>query len=187
MVLLLANFIPLWGVMFRGWDIANILHLYWAENVAVGLITFVKILTNRHSSASLAGILPLSLFFAVHYGFFCFGHAQFVFGGLGLEGDGDALDYLWENGWLFVSFFVSHLVSFFLNYHGRGEARELAPQKVMFQPYRRIVILHVTIILGGMAVAALGSPVGLIVALVVIKTVADVFLHRREHSRWVSS
>lgn len=48
LALIAANFIPLWGVVCRGWDAANIVQLYWAENVVFGLITFLRILTNRH-------------------------------------------------------------------------------------------------------------------------------------------
>ncbi len=186
LALILANFIPLWGVIFRGWDVANLLHLYWAENVAYGVITLLKILTNRKEGKKFTEKLFLSLFFTVHYGLFCYGHASFVFGSFGLgngylDSSGRALDYLQEN-WLLVSgFFFSHLISFFSNYHGRGEAKELDPGRVMMLPYGRIVVLHVTIVLGGMAVAAMGSPLGLILVLVIVKTLADLMLHFREH------
>lgn len=186
LVLLLANFIPLLGVLFRGWDVANILHLYWAENVAFGLITILRILTNRHTPGALPGLVFMSVFFTVHYGFFCYGHAMFVFGGL-IGGGGlfDASDnaaaYLRDHWYVVAGFFGSHLVSYFLNYLGRGEAKEMEPGKVMFLPYRRIVVLHVTIILGGMAVMALGNSAALVAVLVIAKTAGDLFLHFKEH------
>ncbi|MDB4287561.1 DUF6498-containing protein, partial [bacterium] len=46
--LLLANLIPLWGVFFKGWSSQEVLVVYWLENVAVGLVNILKILTNRH-------------------------------------------------------------------------------------------------------------------------------------------
>ena len=186
LALILVNFIPLWGVLFRGWDVANILHLYWAENVAYGVITLLKILTNRKEGKRLGEKLFLSVFFSIHYGLFCYGHGSFVFGNFGLgngslDSSGGALEYLQGNWFLVAGFFVSHLFSFFVNYHGKGEAREMDPGRVMMLPYGRIVILHVTIVIGGMAVAAMGSPTGLILVLVIVKTLADLMLHFREH------
>jgi hypothetical protein len=186
LALVLANFIPLWGVLFRGWDVANILHIYWAENLAFGLITILKILTNRHESGSLAGNAFLSAFFTAHYGLFCYGHSTFVFGGFfggkgSMETSITAVNYLQENSFLVAGFFVSHLVSYFVNYLGKGEARRMEPGKVMFTPYRRIVILHVTIVIGGMAVLAMGNSAVLVAILVICKTAVDLVLHFREH------
>lgn len=186
LALIIANFIPLWGVLFRGWDIANILHLYWAENLAFGLITILRILTNRHARGSLPGKVFLSVFFTIHYGIFCYGHSVFVFsdfigGSHRLGASSGAADYLREHWFVVAGFFGSHLVSFFFNYLGKGEAERLDPGKVMFMPYRRIVILHVTIILGGMAVMALGSSAALVAVLVIAKTAGDLVLHFHEH------
>ena len=192
LALILVNFIPLWGVIFRGWDVANILHLYWAENLAFGFITLLRLLTNRHESARAAQKIAMSLFFCVHYGFFCYGHAGFVFGDFLREGGGNAgsslvpalegaLNFLQQQQLLVAGFLGIHLVSFFSNYHGRGEAQRLTLGKVMFLPYRRIVILHVTIVFGGMAVLSAGSPVWLILVLVLAKTGGDLILHIREH------
>ena len=53
----------------------------------------------------------------------------------------------------------------------------------MGEPYGRIVLLHFTVIIGGIAVTALGQPVAMLLILVVLKTVMDVWLHHRLHSR----
>jgi hypothetical protein len=180
-----VNFIPLLGVIFRGWDVANILHLYWAENLAFGLITILKILTNRHPSAGFPEKVFMAVFFSVHYGMFCYGHAMFVFGGL-IDGgffnaSTEARAYLHSHWFVVLGFFASHLVSYFYNYLGKGEAAGMEPIKVMFLPYGRIVILHVTIIFGGMAVMALGNSTALVGMLVIVKTAGDLMLHFREH------
>ena len=180
------NFIPLWGVLFRAWDVAIILHLYWAENVVFGLITILRILTNQHEAEAFPKKLFIAAFFTVHYGAFCFGHSVFVFGDAILEAKGGMagvtiLDFLNENWLVVLGFFGSHLISYFFNYLGRGEAKKMTPEKVMFLPYRRIVILQVTIIFGGMAVLSLGSSAALIAVLVIAKTLADLMLHFREH------
>jgi hypothetical protein len=82
-----------------------------------------------------------------------------------------------------VVLFVSHGVSFFWNYVAQGEYRRTSPVERMFAPYGRVVVLHVAIVLGAMPVLLLGSPIGLLVVLVVGKTILDLFLHLREHAR----
>jgi hypothetical protein len=49
--------------------------------------------------------------------------------------------------------------------------------------YGRVVVLHLTIIFGSIAVAALGSPIWILVVLVIAKTILDLGFHAREHGR----
>ena len=187
LVLLVANLVPVLGVLFFRWDVLSLLYLYWAENVAVGLVNVLKLLSNRHPESVVGHKVFLSGFFTIHYGGFCCGHAAFVFGGM-LPGSPSfsspftgALDYLSSHPWLFLGFFGSHLFSFFTNYLGKGEDRKMHLGKVMFLPYVRIFVLHITIIFGGFAIVALGSPMILVLILALAKTVGDVFFHLREH------
>jgi hypothetical protein len=46
-VLLVANLIPLVGVLFFGWSLLTILVLYWLENGIVGLWNLPRILLAR--------------------------------------------------------------------------------------------------------------------------------------------
>jgi hypothetical protein len=43
LTLVAANTVPLWGVLFLGWDAFYIVLLYWAENLAVGFYNILKI------------------------------------------------------------------------------------------------------------------------------------------------
>jgi hypothetical protein len=47
----------------------------------------------------------------------------------------------------------------------------------MFQPYGRIVVLHIAILLGAFAVLALGSNIGVLLILIVGKTALDLGFH----------
>lgn len=49
-------------------------------------------------------------------------------------------------------------------------------------PYKRVVILRLTIIFGGFAAMALGSPVYALLLLIGIKTALDLKSHQKEHS-----
>lgn len=76
---------------------------------------------------------------------------------------------------------VSHGVSFWSNYIGRREYLTLSPSQVMAQPYSRLVILHLTILLGAFVSIFLGTPVGSLLVLIVLKTALDLFFHLRQH------
>jgi hypothetical protein len=132
-------------------------------------------------------------FFVVHYGMFCFVHGAFVFVLLGGDSPfnngakmhgrpGGFLDNDLSPGLLVAAaaLAASHLVSFFFNYLGKGEYRRTILPVLMIQPYARIFVLHVAIILGAFAILILGSPIILLVLLVVGKTALDLSLHLRE-------
>jgi hypothetical protein len=76
---------------------------------------------------------------------------------------------------------LSHAVSFFTNYLGGGEYQRLDLMRLMTMPYRRIVVLHLTIIFGSFATLAFGEPVWLIVILVLVKIGVDLKMHVAEH------
>jgi hypothetical protein len=200
-LLVVTNLIPLAGVLWLGWDLLLILALYWAENGVVGVINVLKILTaegpppqnfrwsvNGRPATSLTR-LGTAGFFCVHYGLFWVVHGVFVFTfvpamtGLGSELDPFALggvDVPLLAGGV-VGLAISHGVSFWTNYFGRGEYRRLSPAEVMAQPYGRLVILHLTIILGAFVSIFLGTPIGSLLVLVVLKTALDLYFHLRQH------
>ena len=139
-------------------------------------------------------------FFCAHYGGFCAGHGVFIFALLGkgglLGGGGSKQSNpfsLLENSvdefsapWFIVSLVVlagSHLLSFVKNFILEGEYKRVAPPQLMAQPYGRIIVLHVAILVGGFVVAALRSPVWLLIPLVAGKTLLDLKLHLREHEK----
>lgn len=190
--LLIANLYPLFGVLFLGWDTFPLLVLFWAENVVVGLFNVARMALAAGGTVSTGEKLALIPFFCVHYGMFTFVHGIFVFvlfGGMAAEGwessPGDFSSYL-NLGQLALGFlvlFASHSVSFVTNYIQGGEYRQADARMLMMAPYGRVVILHLTIIFGGMLAMALGSPVGALVLLVVLKTVLDLGAHLGEHAR----
>lgn len=82
-----------------------------------------------------------------------------------------------------AALFLSHGASFLLNYVGNGEYLRTSAPRQMGSAYGRVVVLHVTILIGGFVVAFLGAPIGALIVLVVLKTAFDLGLHRREHAR----
>jgi hypothetical protein len=205
-VLVAVNVVPLIGVMFWGWDVGTILITYWLENGVVGLINIPKILLA--SGANNVGGAVMAGFFAVHYGGFWIGHGIFVFliagiasrglfgffgfpfgggfggfGGFGGPGTGTAGPDGAQILLIVALLFASHGLSFLVNYRGRREYLNTTPMKQMFQPYGRLIILHITIIVGSFFVIGLGQPVALVALLVILKTAVDLLFHLREHAK----
>ena len=146
------------------------------------------------------GALFLVPFFSFHYGMFCFVHGVFVFallsgdgpfGGNGGPGfdpfdmQGSVLAAISENQlWLAIlALAASHLYSFFHNYLGKGEYQATTFSQLMTKPYGRIVVLHLALLFGAFLILALGSPILLLLILVVGKTGLDLKLHLREHQQ----
>jgi len=91
-------------------------------------------------------------------------------------------DVLWPNVLLAaVALFISHGASFLFNFIGRGEYIVTSAARQMATPYGRVVVLHLTIIIGSIIVSILGAPIGALVILIGLKTAFDLGLHLREH------
>jgi hypothetical protein len=92
--LLLANLVPLAGILWLDWRVFDVLMLYWAENVVIGVVNVMRLITwlptlglsplahqahtrqlTETDRTTLTGfryfVIP---FFVVHYGMFCYGH-----------------------------------------------------------------------------------------------------------------
>ena len=209
--LILANLVPLVGVLWFGWDVWGILIIYWLENGIVGLFNILKMRkaagpedgspmatleTRRRlsgyringrppSGADKAALIP---FFVMHYGIFWVVHGIFVlmlplFSFTGADGApdfGTTLDPL-AILIVLVCLFISHGVSYRLNFIGRGEYLRTTTVQQMFAPYGRLVVLHLTIIFGAILIGVTGAPAAAIVVLVLIKIVLDLGLHLAEH------
>ena len=82
---------------------------------------------------------------------------------------------------------MSHGISFALNFVRRREYESETIATLMMAPYRRIIVMHLTLILGGGLVMALDTPAPALALLVVLKTLTDLRAHRREHNAATAS
>ena len=192
-VLVAANLVPLAGVLFWGWDVFALIALFWMENVLVGVFFLLRMLLADPLDLALwAGKLFLVPFFCFHYGMFTAIHGVFVFslfGGRqysppGLQVLEPAARAASDLGlWLPLGVLLaSHGFSFLWNYLYRGEFRRARLPELMAKPYGRVVVLHITIMIGGIGVMALGSPVWALLVLLALKIGLDLKAHLKEHS-----
>lgn len=183
LALIAANLIPVVGVLFWHWNIGELMLLFWAESAVIGFYTLLKM-----ARVGKWAVLFYGPFFTGHYGGFMAGHLLFIYGFF-VQGQMDNTDIpVQEVVANFVAmapallgFFISHGVSFVSNFIGRREyvGKEIGAQ--MGEPYKRIIIMHVTIIFGGFLVMAFGSALPALLLLVALKLAADLRAHLREH------
>ncbi len=132
-------------------------------------------------------------FFCVHFGLFTLIEGIFVvviFGpaaSWSREGGGGGVTagFLLWMALAFLGLCVSHATSFRRNFIGSGEYRHLTPQAIMAQPYGRLVVMQITVIIGGILLDEFGTPLAALLLLVGLKTCLDVIAHRREHRKAV--
>jgi hypothetical protein len=193
-VLVAANLLPLYGVLFLGWPAFALLLLFWLENVLVGALNVARMLLADPADPALwAAKLFMVPFFAFHYGMFTAIHGVFVFGLFGTKEYEKLVRGLWtlDAAWRALDEFglalplaalaASHLFSLAWNYLYRGEFRRAALTELMHQPYGRVIVLHVTILAGGLVATLLGSPLWALLLLVGCKIWLDLRAHLKEH------
>jgi hypothetical protein len=99
---------------------------------------------------------------------------------IGLRGGGIDLGWI---AFAVVALAVSHGLSYWWNFLHGGEYRRVSPARQMFAPYGRLVVLHLTIIFGALALGLTGAPAASVAILVGIKTLLDVGFHLAEHRK----
>ena len=192
--LVLANLLPLVGVLWWHWSVFAVMLLFWLENIMIGLLNIPRILfalgDTDERQHRLSSRLSISAFFAMHYGLFTFGHGVFVFSLFGGEFDTDPTLQLtlklvmeYQLLWPVLALFVSHLVSLMINYFYKGEFRTAKVKQMMKKPYGRVLVLHLGIIFGGFLLQKLDDPLPGLIVLIVIKIIFDLRAHSREHQQ----
>lgn len=200
--LVIGNLLPLWAVWQGHMSVGDVFIVYWIENVAVWALTIVKVrtalgpggpgmatmkLNGRPVDASSGS--ALSFFFALHYGIFTLVHGVFAFVMAFVAGGS-----LHPASWLLagLALALSHLGSLWINWYDGGERWRVSPASAMWAPYPRMLVLHVSILVGfAITIRSVGSadtPSGLeqlapVLILLGLKTAVDLALHLWERSR----
>lgn len=179
-----GNAVPLLGVVLWDWSVFELMFLYWVENIMAGLLTLPLLLAaGAHERKFMHGLFAAA-FFVFHYGLFCMAHGLFVLDLFRPETAGDIYD-----GGLFAPlYYLFHAEPWAGFYWGLAgmllvQAIRMAQRwpahsrkkvaEVMLLPYPRMLMLHVTIIFGGLLAEALGQPAAALVFLIALKTAFD--------------
>ena len=89
---------------------------------------------------------------------------------------------IFKSTWIaVVALLVSHGFSYQENFIARHEYLRLTIKEQMHKPYSRIMIMHVTLIIGGFLVLALDSRLLALLLLITLKIIVDLKAHIKEH------
>ena len=187
-VLVGANLVPLFGVALGWWSTFEVMLLFWAENVVIGVMQLRRLGALAVLRGEATAVLTAA-FFTVHYGLFTFVHGIFVmtlFGPAGpdLPGAWDGAEILLSPAGLLPALgalAASHLLSFAVNFLHGGEYRTATPHGLMTQPYQRVIVLHLVVLFGGFFVSGMQEPLGGLLLLVGLKIAFDLRAHLQEH------
>ncbi len=183
-----GNLVPLLGVLLWHWEVFDLMLLYWTENLVIGGLTILAMLVAGALKGGAVFLyhLVLTVFFFFHYSLFCMGHGALIFSLFrdnpdeGLEGGFWApIRFFYEQGlwqgfiWAIAGLVVVQIVQLVQDW---PKFRLMDPGQMMGRPYARIIILHVTLIFGGLLIQALGEPVLALILLVLLKTGVDLNL-----------
>ncbi|WP_337866658.1 DUF6498-containing protein [Ignavibacterium sp.] len=170
----------------------EVLWMYWVQSVVIGLFNFVRILMLKNFSTlgfkqsgkelkpTKATKISTAIFFLIHYGFFHLVYGVFLatFPTIMNETKPDGSFYLLFSS---IVFLINYGYDF---YKEQNTVTSEIPNlgTVMFMPYLRIIPMHLTIILGGLIVAAgsfarLDTSLFVILVLMGLKTFVDLITH----------
>lgn len=194
LALVLANLVPLYGVVFGRWSVLGLLALFWLEVILVGLLGVLRMLIADPSNDSLrGGKIVWVPYFCILFGMSVVGLGIMMHSFFGhLEGvmpfDGGVLPVaatvrlLGKLGaWpALASLVASHVFSFFWNYLGHGEFRHAKLTDLMWEANSRAFILFFSLFFGALFMG-LGSPVWGLAILVGFKTWLDLAAHLKAH------
>jgi hypothetical protein len=195
--LVIANLIPVIGVWFLKWSAKEVFLVYSLETIIIGIFTLLKLLitgllakkTDVWQSTGRSVVKQpfwfFMLFFMVHFGIFVAVQMGIFFS---VSGIGD------ENGITFLNFFSRWpslltneayimLGIFVISYGFRmisdfiitGDYKTASLGYLMFQPYGRIFIQQVTVILGSMFLS-FGAGKVFILVFAAIKIFFEIFI-----------
>jgi hypothetical protein len=194
-LLILVNLIPLYCVWFEGWNASAVFIVYCLETVIVGIINVLKMVCvtifvkstdvweNGGTTTQQSGWFFI-FFFIVHYGFFVFVQTQIFFGVSGLIPDRSLLGnyskipaLLGTNGKLMLLLFVAYYtLQNFFDFFMSGNYKTISMGRLMFEPYIRILVQQIVVIVGSMFLS-FGAGKIFILVFVIVKIFFELFVN----------
>jgi hypothetical protein len=185
-----SNVFSIFIALIQGWNLGEVMWIFWAQSVIIGLINFVRILNLKEFSTENfqmndRSVAPTeetkrqtAFFFLFHYGFFHFIYSIFLWQEMPLSSAN--LPHLLFLLVCALGFAGAHGFSFVHNLNRDFKDKKPNIGSLMFYPYMRIVPMHLTIIFGS-ALTMSGAGRLALLLFMVLKTFADAGMHVAEH------
>lgn len=192
---ILSGLYPVLGVIYFGWNIQTILFLYWFENIIAGFWNILKMRraelpienknlvapNNREYSVREKNLMFIAAF-AFHFGIFTTAHGIFL--KLAFLGDFELTTSLIP---AMLATFASYGLDYYFNYIKTKEYKFVSSDKQMKEPYVRIIVMHLTIILGSFIILKVGQTnIWPLVVMVLLKVTIDLVANIINDKKWLS-
>ncbi len=207
-LLVFSNIITIIFALLEGWNLNNVLWVYWFQSVIIGYFNYKRILKlenfttenftidNQPVSPTEKSKKQVADFFLMHYGFFHLIYFIFLVG-ISSSSFNNYLGFSLAIGTLsfiasIFTFYYNHKTSFETNYQEdlRGKVNI---GTLMFMPYARIIPMHLIIIFAGnftssninIYLNSITVPIFSTLTMLFflsLKTIADVIMHKVEHN-----
>jgi len=187
LLLIAANLVPIFGVLFFEWDLGATMILYWAETAIILVYSIVKNVVAN----GVAGAI-LSIFVTAHASAFMVMHFLFIWvifveptssdSALANPSSAIVFAYLAALWPALLALFISHgysLKTNFLDTHDSQDDKEQQSEPF----YSRIFMMHLTLIIGGGLSFILGQGYLALCLLILMKIVVDVRAHINHHTK----
>lgn len=166
---IIANLVPVYGVWFLGWSAIDAFIVYALETLLVGFLTLLKlgVMTlskgkdkwyNNGATTEVSGIFFM-IFFTLHYGLFAAVQSTLFSQSAGITPPGSGMMHFFFHWYTYINkdiaimlggFLVSNIARDFIPFIATNAYKQVSMMRVMFQPYGRIFIQQLTVILGSM-------------------------------------
>lgn len=167
--IIISNLIPVFGVWFLGWSAVEAFTVYAMETLIIGILTVLKLLIatiyrrkdtwyNEGGSARVSGFFFI-FFFIMHFGIFAAVQTTIFSQVAGITPPGSGSMHFFFHWWEYINediaymlsgFVISYLARSFIPFLLNEEYKTQSMMRLMFQPYGRVFIQQLTVILGSM-------------------------------------
>jgi hypothetical protein len=189
--LLISNVITVFLAFYYGFDLINILWIYWFQSLIIGLVNVIEILALKKFSTegikpSLPADKPSSKFqvafiFTMTYGLFHLAYAIFltVFFTIFIKGTGLNWNMIIIGS---LAFFIHYIIQFFSFSIKNNSSNIPSLAKLVIRPFYRIIPMHLTIIVAVwiflIGSSSAGNSISIIILLIftTIKTLVDIII-----------
>lgn len=194
--LIVANLLPVYGVWVLGWNAIEVFIVYAMETLIVGMLTVLKLSIASASGnksndwyvddkkVKQPGILFI-IFFIVHYGIFAAVQTTIFSESANINPPGSGLLYFFFHWYHFINknialmlcgFIVSWLARSFIPFIVNREYKTTSMMRLMFEPYGRIFVQQLTVLLGSMFLVLAGGKFFVLI-FAFVKIFVDVYLN----------
>jgi hypothetical protein len=192
-LLIAVNLIPVYGVWFEGWSATAVFIAYALETLIVGAFTVIKLgiatiarkTDDWYANGKVSRVsgLVFILFFIAHYGLFAAVQTSMFSVASGINPRNSNFFYFFLHWYEYINkdtiimlcgFAASYAVRDLAPFLSRGDYRTTSMMLLMFQPYGRIFIQQVIVILGSMFLT-FGFDKGFILVFAAVKIIFEVY------------